>query len=87
MSGRTFPPVCPDFVLELRSQSDTLAGLQEKMDQYMENGARLGWLVDPFRKRVHVYRPGTAVEVLDDPATVPGEAVLPGFELNIREIW
>ncbi len=82
-----FPPVCPDFVLELRSQSDTLASCQEKMDEYMENGVRLGWLVDPFQRRVHIYRPGTAVEVLDDPATVPGETVLPGFELNVREIW
>ena len=53
----------------------------------MENGARLGWLVDPFQKRVHIYRPGTAVEVLQNPATVSGEGVLPGFEMNIKSIW
>ena len=82
-----FAQVCPEFVSEIRSQADTLASLQEKMDEYMENGARLGWLVDPLQKRVHVYRPGTSVEVLDDPATVSGETVLPGFELNIQEIW
>ena len=84
---KTFAHFCPDFVLELRSQSDTLVSLQGEMEEYMENGARLGWLVDPFQKRVHVYRPGTTVEVLQNPATVSGEAVLPGFELNIQSIW
>ena len=84
---KTFAHFCPDFVLGLRSQSDTLVSIQEKMDEYMESGARLGWLVDPFQKRVHVYRPGTAVEVLQNPATVSGETVLPGFELNIQDIW
>jgi Uma2 family endonuclease len=61
--------------------------VQAKMDEYMENGARLGWLIDPFEKRVHIYRPGQPVEVLEDPATVSGEPVLPGFELNLQEIW
>ena len=84
---KTFAEVCPDFVLELRSRSDTLVSLQRKMEEYMENGARLGWLVDPVQRRVHVYRPGLAAEVLEDPATVSGEPTLPGFELDLREIW
>jgi Uma2 family endonuclease len=80
-------PICPDFVLEIRSPSDSLAVVQAKMQEYMENGARLGWLIDPFQRRVHVYRPGQAAEVLEDPATVAGEDVLPGFDLNLSEIW
>ena len=80
-------PICPDFVLEIRSPSDSLAVVQAKMQEYMENGARLGWLIDPFQRRVHVYRPGQPVEVLEDPATVAGEDVLPGFDLNLSEIW
>ena len=82
-----FPGLCPDFVLELRSESDTLASVQRKMEEYMENGARLGWLIDPTQRRVHIYRPGEPAEVLENPATVPGEPVLPGFELNVQEIW
>src|SRR5437867_11537454 len=62
-----FLPLCPDFVLELRSPSDALPVLQKKMEEYRENGAQLGWLLDPVSKRVHVYRPGAAVEVLDNP--------------------
>ena len=84
---KTFPPVCPDFVIELRSNSDTLASVQRKIHEYIENGAQLGWLVDPIQKRVHIYRPGTSVEVLDKPDTVSGEPLLSGFELNLREIW
>ncbi len=84
---KSFSPCCPDFVLELRSPSDTLVSVQRKMEEYVENGARLGWLIDPSRKRVHIYRPGTPVEVLEDPATVSGEPVLPGFALNLQEIW
>jgi Uma2 family endonuclease len=80
-------PICPDFVLEIRSPSDSLAVVQAKMQEYMENGARLGWLIDPFQRRVHVYRPGQPVEVLEDPVTVAGEDVLPGFDLNLSEIW
>ena len=84
---KTFPPVCPDFVMDLRSNSDTLASVQRKMNEYIENGAQLGWLVDPIQKRVHIYRPGTSVEVLDNPDTVSGGPLLSGFELNLREIW
>jgi Uma2 family endonuclease len=82
-----FAPLCPDFVVELRSESDSLAQLRSKMQEYMDNGARLGWLIDPQNRRVEVYRPGVAVEVLDDPTALSGEEVLPGFVLNLRRVW
>ncbi len=79
-----FPPICPDFVLELRSESDRLKPLQEKMQEYLDSGLRLGWLINPQGKAVEIYRPGQAVEVITCPATVSGEDVLPGFVLNIN---
>jgi len=82
-----FSHVAPDFVAELRSPSDSLAILQNKMEEYIENGVRLGWLIDPFQRQVHIYRPGQTVEVLEYPASVSGESVLPGFVLNLQEIW
>jgi Uma2 family endonuclease len=82
-----FAPLCPDFVVELRSRTDRLSDLQEKMQEYIDNGARLGWLLDPVEKRVHIYRPGQAVELLHDPVTVSGDPVLSGFVLNVRELW
>jgi Uma2 family endonuclease len=82
-----FAPLCPDFVLELRSESDNMAPLQAKMREYMENGARLGWLIDRKNKKVEIYRQGQEVEVLDNPSTLSGEAVLPGFVLDLTEIW
>ena len=82
-----FLPLCPDFVLELRSPSDAIGALQKKMEEYRENGAQLGWLLDPLGKRVHVYRPGAAVEVLDNPASVAGDPVLRGFVLDVLQIW
>ncbi|MBI3798143.1 MAG: Uma2 family endonuclease [Deltaproteobacteria bacterium] len=82
-----FAPLCPDFVVELRSRTDRLADLQEKMQEYMDNGARLGWLLDPLDKRVHVYRPDQPVEVIDNPDTLSGDPVLPGFVLLVRELW
>jgi Uma2 family endonuclease len=82
-----FAPLCPDFVVELRSPTDRLPDLKEKMQEYIDNGARLGWLIDPLEKRVSVYRPGRPVEVLDDPPTVSGDPVLPGFVLPVRELW
>ncbi len=82
-----FSHIVPDFVAELRSDSDSLTTLQDKMAEYIENGVRLGWLIDPFQRRVHVYRPGKDVEVLENPETVSGEDVLPGFELSLQEVW
>ena len=82
-----FPALCPDFVLELRSPGDTVISLDRKMEEYLENGARLGWLIDPLNRRVYIYRPGEPVEVLESPEAVSGEPVLPGFELDLREIW
>jgi Uma2 family endonuclease len=82
-----FAPICPDFAVELRSPSDSLAELDLKMFEYMENGASLGWLIDPLRRKVYVYRPNQETLVLDDPETVSGDPLLPGFELNLSEIW
>ena len=81
-----FAPLCPDFVAELRSPSDTLATLKAKMDEYLENGARLGWLLDPLEKRVYVYGPDHEVESLDNPTSLDGADVLIGFVLDLREI-
>lgn len=83
----TFANICPDFVVELRSGSDSLKPLQEKMQEYMDNGANLGWLIDPQNRQVEIYRPGLEVEVLANPTELSGEEVLPGFVLNLRRVW
>ena len=80
-------PLCPDFVIEIRSPSDRLPKLQAKMVEYLENGARLGWLIDPDKRRVHVYRPRKPVEILDHPMKVPASPEVPGFVLKLAEIW
>jgi len=82
-----FPPLCPDFVGEIRSRSDRLSRLQEKMQEYIDNGARLGWLLDPLERKVHVYRPGEPVVCLDDPETISGDPVLPGFTLHVQQLF
>lgn len=82
-----FIPLTPDFVVELRSPSDRLADLERKLEEYRNQGARLGWLIDPQERRVHVYRPGRPPEVLDDPAEVSGDPELPGFLLDLEPIW
>jgi Uma2 family endonuclease len=82
-----FGLLCPDFVVELRSPTDRLRDLQEKMQEYLDNGAHLGWLIDPLEKRVYVYRPDQPVEVLDDPSTLSGDPVLLGLILHVRELW
>ena len=82
-----FAPLCPDFVVELRSETDSLKKLREKMQEYMDNGAQLGWLIDPQNKRVEIYRLSKEVEVLEHPSTLSGEAVLPGFTLSLKRIW
>jgi Uma2 family endonuclease len=82
-----FACICPDFVIELRSQSDTVRKLKAKMSEYVKNGSSLGWLIDPIERRVHIYRPGAPPEILDDPAEVSGEPLLKGFVLKLSEIW
>jgi Uma2 family endonuclease len=81
-----FAPICPDFVVEFRSRTDSLKDLQEKMQEYIENGAQLGWLIDRKNKRVEIYRLGKDVEILDNPASLSGENILPGFVLNLQQI-
>ncbi len=83
----SFIPLCPDFVVELRSKNDTLKDLRAKMEEYRENGAKLGWLIDPKNKRVEIYRPGQAVEVLENPSSLSGETVLRGFSLSLKRVW
>ena len=78
--------ICPDFVAEIRSPSNTLAHLRRKMDEYLANGARLGWIIDPRNRRVTIYRPGQEPEVLQDPEVLSGEDVMPGFEFRVREL-
>ncbi len=82
-----FLPLCPDFVIELLSPSDDLEKIQAKMDEYIENGARLGWLLDPKSRRIYVYRSGKRVIVMENAEEISGEPELPGFVLNLREIW
>jgi len=81
-----FAPICPDFVVELRSRTDSLKELQEKMQEYIDNGASLGWLIDRKNKRVEIYRPLKEVEILENPQSVSGEDVLPGFVLDLTLI-
>lgn len=81
-----FAPICPDFVVELRSPSDSIETLRAKMREYMENGASLGWLIDRKSRKVEIYRQGRDVEVLE-PTTLSGEDVLPGFVLDLTEVW
>ncbi|MBP0029387.1 Uma2 family endonuclease [Roseofilum sp. Guam] len=82
-----FVPLCPDFVVELMSPSDTLSQTQAKLIEYIDNGARLGWLINRKQRQVEVYRPQQEVEILDNPQTVSGELILPGFILDLSTIW
>jgi Uma2 family endonuclease len=84
---KRFPPIAPDFVLELMSPTDTLQETQAKMREYIENGVKLGWLLDSETKRVEIYRSSEDVEILDAPKTLSGEDVLPEFTLNLDSIW
>ena len=83
---KKFPSLCPEFVLELRSHTDRLEVTKEKMLEYMENGAELGWLVDPLESKFYIYTP-EGVEELDQPQEVTGTDVLEGFRLELVEIW
>ena len=87
LQRRGFAPLCPDFVVELRSPSDDLAPLQAKMEEYLANGARLGWLIDTKARRVAVYRLGQEPEIREAPECLTGEEVLPGFVLRLGPIW
>ncbi len=82
-----FPPFCPDFVVELRSPSDSIKNLQTKMEEYIENGASLGWLIDPLQRKIYVYRPNAEPEILENPETVSGEPLLKEFVLKMKKIW
>ena len=83
----SFAPICPDFVIELRSASDTLSGLQDKMQEYLDNGTSLGWLIDRQNRKIYIYRPDQEPEILDNPETVSGAPELAGFVLNMSKIW
>ena len=83
----SFPPLCPDFVIELRSKTDSLKPLQAKMQEYQDNGCRLGWLMNYQDRQVEIYRPQREKEVLQSPQTLSGEEVLPGFVLDLQMIW
>nr|MDJ0511452.1 Uma2 family endonuclease [Crocosphaera sp.] len=86
-----FPPIVPDFIIELVSPSDLknqrYENLQAKMQEYLENGVQLGWLIEPSTKIVEVYRFGKPVEILNNPQSLSGENILPGFSLNLSEIF
>ncbi|NEP11327.1 MAG: Uma2 family endonuclease [Symploca sp. SIO2C1] len=83
----SFAPICPDFVVELRSASDTLSSLQAKMQEYIDNGALLGWLIDRKNRTVYLYRPNQAPVIFDNPDVVSGDPELPGLVLQMAKIW
>jgi Uma2 family endonuclease len=82
-----FAPICPDFVVELRSPSDNLKMLQDKMQEYIDNGVSLGWLIDRTTRQVYIYTPDSEVKSLDNPQTISGEPILSGFVLDLAKIW
>jgi Uma2 family endonuclease len=84
---KKFPPLCPDFVIELRSESDGLEPLQQKMQEYLDNGLRLGWLVNPQERQVEIYRVGQSKQVVQNPQQVDGEDILPGFVFDLSILW
>jgi Uma2 family endonuclease len=84
---KKFPPLAPDFVIELRSETDRLPDLQAKMQEYCDNGVRLGWLINPQQQQVEIYRIGNEVVILNAPNTLSGEDVLPGFTLDLSAIF
>jgi len=83
---KRFAPICPNFVVELRSQTDSLQILQEKMQEYIDNGAKLGWLIDPIQQKVYIYQPHTNVEELDHPQSIDGGNILPEFILELQDL-
>jgi Uma2 family endonuclease len=85
--GITFPELVPDFIIELRSKSDSLTTLRKKMEEYQANGVRLGWLINPQQQQVEIYRLGQPAEVLQAPHSLDGEDILPGFTLDLSSIF
>ncbi|KST66215.1 Uma2 family endonuclease [Mastigocoleus testarum] len=84
---KKFAPICPEFVVELRSETDALKILKTKMEEYIENGTRLGWLIDRIDRKVYVYSSNNVIKELSNPATLNGDDVLPGFILDLSRIW
>lgn len=84
---RKFLPLAPDFVIELRSASDSLKKLQEKMEEYIQNGVSLGWLIDVKNKKIYVYKATAETQIIENPTEISGEPLLKGFALNLKEIW
>jgi Uma2 family endonuclease len=82
-----FAPLCPDFVVELRSPTDSLTQLRDKMLEYIANGASLGWLIDPSKRQVYIYTPDQELVILENPEIISGDPVLPGFKLKTDELW
>jgi Uma2 family endonuclease len=82
-----FAPICPDFVVELLSRTDRLETIKDKMQEYIDNGAQLGWLIDSRERDVYVYRPDEEVVCLSDPETISGGPLLPNFEFDVRRLW
>ena len=82
-----FLPLAPDFVIELLSPTDTLKDTQEKMQEYIDNGTKLGWLINPKKRQIEVYRQGKKTQILDNPQTISGEDILPYFQLDLELIW
>jgi Uma2 family endonuclease len=83
----SFPPLCPDFVIELRSKTDRLQPLQAKLQEYLANGCRLGWLINVQDRQVEIYRPNCEPDVLNQPSTLSGESVLPGLSVATEDLW
>ncbi len=84
---KKFLPLCPDFAIELRSPSDRLKDIQDKMQEYIDNGLKLGWLIDPEERRVHIYLPESPVDILENPSQISGGSILSRFTLDLQEIW
>ncbi len=82
-----FLPLCPDFTIELRSPSDPLSKIEAKMAEYIENGAKLGWLLDPEERKAHIYKADGSVEVIENPESLSGDPELPGFTLTLKGVW
>lgn len=84
---KKIPPICPDFVIELRSESDALEPLQQKMREYIDSGLRLGWLINPQERQVEIYRTNQPIQLLQNPKQIDGEGILPGFIFDLAILW